>query len=525
MKLYENARILTLNKVQPEARAMLCHRGVVIQLFNEPNPIITGLGALRRVNCGNRVMLPAFTDAHLHLMDTGINLGTVDVSSARNESQAVRMLKEARSNAPAGEWIQGSRWGHNLWDPPALPTKKSLDELFPENPVFLFSKCEHLLWANSLALKMAGIAAQTPDPKAGEIERDPKTGEPTGILKEDAADLICAVIPEIPAYRKKELLKKTGAHLNRFGIVNVHAADNADVFGLLQEIKNDPDFHLNVLFYFPVAKLDDLIKAKMHSGLGDARLRFGGVKLFVDGSLGGRTAWMDEPYDDEPNNFGIMMRDKPELFDLVDRSNKAGIATMTHAIGDRAVRTILEVYAEASDPPPGTWNRVEHFQLLSEKILPLLKKSKTVSSVQPVHIFSDWSAANRFWGGRARWAYAFRTMKEAGMPIIFGSDSPVEPVNPFWGIYAAMERKDGAGNPADGWFTQERLSLHEALEAFISEPPVIAGEGYIKGTLSPGARVDFVLVEENPFAVSPEALRDMKISATVAGGKTVFGEI
>jgi len=526
--LFENARIETMDEAYPVAGAMLAMNGVVLHLFREAHPDVSGFYPLRRVDCENLVMLPAFTDAHIHLMDTGVHLDTVDVSAARSEEEAVMLLKEARKDVPAGQWIQGSRWGHNLWEPPRLPSKETLDAAFPQNPVFLFSKCGHLLWVNSPALKEAGIAEHTPDPPGGQIERD-ANGNPTGILKENAPVLITRVIPDCPAWRKKEFLRKAARHLHRFGIVNVHAPEEAETFSLLQEIRNEPDFRLNVVIYIPVSQLESLVSARIQSGFGDDVLRFGGVKAFVDGSLGGRTAWMEEPYEGEPDNTGMQIATKDELLEMVGRANRAGISVMTHAIGDRAVRTILEVYSETGTVKEtgmgGTMNRIEHFQILREGLLPALADSPVAASVQPVHIFSDWSAADRFWGRRARWAYPFRTLLRAGLPLVFGSDSPVEPVNPFWGIYAATLRKDLQGRPPGGWYPEERLSLQESLFAYIVKPPEIVGEGGHKGRLAPGYRADFVLINRAPLTEPPEALMETHVLATAVAGKFVFSEL
>ncbi len=528
--LYENVRIRTLDDAQHTARAMLVHRGYVYSLYEEPHPHISGFGNIRRIDCQNLIMLPAFTDSHIHLMELAIQLGTVDVSKARSEDEAVRILKDASKDILPGEWVQGSRWGHNMWNPSSLPSKENLDAAFPHNPVFLPSRCGHLIWANALAMKAAGITSETPDPAGGRIERNPQTGEPTGILKENAVDIIWRAVPAIPAHQKKELLWKAACHLHRFGILNIHTPDSAETFSLLQEMRTESPLHINVLMYLPHSSLDTLIGTKIKSGFGDDVLRFGGIKLFVDGSLGGRTAWMFEPFEGEPHNTGIPVIAIDALLEAVRRANNAGICTMTHAIGDRAVDTILNVYADVNNSLEPhllqiLQNRVEHFQLLSEGVLKKMKEARVVASMQPVHIFSDWAAANRFWGKRSKYAYAFRTIHNAGLPLVFGSDGPVEPVNPFWGMYAAVERRDLEGNPAGGWYPAERISAMEALRAYCSEPPTIVGEQDTKGTLSPGKRADFVLTDYDPIVESPDIWKNAHIYAAALAGKFVYTEI
>ena len=524
--LYENARILTLDKLQPYARAMLVMRGMILSLWEEEHPSLSGLGAVRRVDCQNLVMLPAFTDSHIHLMDTGFKLEIADLASAHSEDEAVSILLSAYKAPPPGEWIQGGRWGHNLWKSPVLPTKKSLDAAFPDNPALLTSKCVHLLWVNSSALKMADINKDTPDPPGGEIQKDPATGEPTGIIKENY-ELICRVIPPVSDRRKRELLKKAAAHLNRFGIVNVHANDSMEVFSLLHEMHETTEFPLNVVIYVPDSSLDDLIRARLRSGFGDDKLRLGGIKSFVDGSLGGRTAWMEEPFEEEPDNTGINVTPPQALLEIIAKADKHGLSAMTHAIGDRAVRTILEIYSQIEKSPhsPPFRNRVEHFQILSEKIISRLPGFHGVASVQPIHIFSDWRPADQFWGVRSRYAYAIRTLRKFGVPLVFGSDSPVEPINPFWGLYAAVQRKDLEGQPDKGWHPEESLTILEALQAYCIEPSIIVGEGSGKGTLSPGKRADFILVDHDPLTEDPEIWKNTRVLATALSGEMAFQEI
>jgi len=526
--LYENARIYTLDPELPNARAMLVCHGVVYALYSDPHPSVSGWEPLQRIDCKNLVLLPAFTDAHIHLMDTGKHLETVDVSSARSEGEAVEILKKASRDIPPGEWIRGARWVHNLWSPPHLPSKESLDKSFPQNPVFLFSKCGHLLWANSLALKAAGITKDTPDPPSGNIEKDLQTRQPTGIIKENF-DLICKEIPPIPNFKKIKLLKKAAAYFNRFGFVNVHANEPFDTFTLLQQLRQDKEFPLNVVIFVSASFLDRLIAAKMQSGFGNDKLRFGGVKLFVDGSLGGRTAWMNEPYEHEPDNTGINIMTREELKEIIGKANNYGICTMTHAIGDRAVDTLIEVLFKIQKqnvPVPEIYfgNRVEHFQLLSENTLALLKSVKGVASVQPVHLFYDWHAADQFWGNRSRFAYAFHSLKNSGWQLVFGSDSPVEPINPFWGLYAAVKRQDLEGNPPSGWYPEEILPVDEALRAYCSSPPCIVGEESRKGTLSLGKRADFILTDHDPLTEPPEVWKNSRVLGTVYAGEFVFRE-
>jgi predicted amidohydrolase YtcJ len=238
---------------------------------------------------------------------------------------------------------------------------------------------------------------------------------------------------------------------------------------------------------------------------------------------------MYEPYEGEPGNTGIAMSSPDKLLELIERANRAGISTMTHAIGDRATETILDIHVRLEEilettHKPGLKNRLEHFQLITEKIIPKLKKIPIVASVQPIHIFSDWSAADRFWGKRSRFAYALRTIKESGMPLVFGSDSPVESVNPFWGMYAAVERKDLNGEPEKGWYPEQRMTPMESLLAYCLDPPRIVGEGQSKGSLIAGKRADFVLVDHDPLTEPPDVWRNTRVLATANNGEFVYRE-
>lgn len=523
----ENARIHTLDPGLPEAGSLLCHNGRIIGIYREKHPSLSGFGEPRRIDCRNLHMFPAFTDSHIHLYDLGVQLGTIDVSAARTEQEAVEILKQHAGNVSPGEWIRGSRWGHNLWKPPALPRKESLDNAFPDNPVFLKSKCGHLLWANSAAFEKAGITPETHNPYGGQIDIDPQTGELTGILKEDASDLLLEKIEEPSIERKKDFLRKAASHLHRFGIVNVHASELIDAFKIIQQVQKE-NYPVRVLAFLPCSRLDHFIASGLQSGFGSDYLRFGGIKVFVDGSLGGRTAWMYEPYDTEPDNLGIQLSTEEDLMDIMHRAGKANISAMTHAIGDRAVDLILKVYRKTGASKSihnGIMNRIEHFQLLTEQSAGNLSGLNVVASMQPVHLFSDWSAGNQFWGERSRYAYALATMKEAGLPMVLGSDGPVEPVNPLWGMYAAITRQDLDGNPEGGWYPMEKISALDAMKAYTINPAKIAGEDQRKGSLTTGKYADFVLMEKNPLEENPEEWKNSEILATAFEGELVYSKL
>jgi len=478
-------------------------------------------------------VLPGFGDSHAHFMWWAMAANQPDLSAARSAEEAVALLVAETSQVMRGAWIVGHGWSHNSWPEARLPHKELLDAAFPYNPVYLVSKCGHLAWLNSLALKAVGIDAHTPDPPGGEICREgpPHAPRLTGILKEDAVLLAEACVPPPSLSERRSAFLKAQLRVHSFGITSLHTPEDLDTWDFYEQMRGAGLLRMRLAFLIPVADLDKALAMRLRHGAGDDLLFIAGVKIFMDGSLGGRTALMYAAYEREPENYGKMVRSLDEIQELTIRANRAGLPVATHAIGDRAVGDVLAAYEGAAvetgccgavGTRPLVRNRIEHLQLIAPRDLDLLASVRPVASVQPVHLCSDWRSADAHWGERARYAYAFRTIAQAGCPLAFGSDAPVEFIQPWLGVYAAVTRCDLEGQPRGGWYPQERLSLDQAVAAYTLGSAQAAGKHHMVGTLQPGKFADFVVMEEDPWHLAPEALRNLSVAQTYFAGECVY---
>lgn len=538
---YYNGNILTMNRTTPTSPHMLVGGDRVWHC--DPSPVPLGLdyreanflrvrqsmgGQVRFVDLGGRSVMPGICDAHAHFLMWGQMLAHVDLTDANSEEECVRRLREQKANVPKGEWIRGRGWTHNLWDNPALPSRASLDAAFPDNPVYLTSKCCHVVWVNSAALAAAGVDENTPTPEGGEIEiRD---GRLTGILKEDANDLVRRAIGETTESQWYEALDRAQAVAHSLGITSMQTPEYMPTWKFLQKVHAEERLSMRVNFWMPVAVLDELCATETQHGLGDLRLRISAVKAFMDGSLGGRTALMYDDYENEPGNIGIEVIDAETIMQHTLQANAAGLSMAVHAIGDLAVGNVLRAYEKAADQfgragdtrtNPIHRNRIEHLQVFSDRDHDLLKKVHPIISIQPIHLCADMGPADRHWGARSKNAYACRTAAELGCMLVFGSDVPVESCNPFYGMYAATTRNNLKGEPGNGWFPEQCVSLQETLEAYTINCATASGIQDHIGSLEAGKLADFIVLPENPHEVSPTDLRDMLPVATVSGGKAV----
>jgi predicted amidohydrolase YtcJ len=393
-----------------------------------------------------------------------------------------------------------------------------LDAVAPNHPVALWSKDGHTLWLNSLALKELGINSFTPDPPGGVIERD-ELGQPTGILKEKAAELVKQRV-EASSPLLQRSVEEAMESLLRKGLVGLHNCEDERALSLLQSLKSQGKLKMRILHHIPAENLEAAIKLGIKSGFGDEYLRIGGVKIFADGTLGSRTAAMLEPYLGEPENLGILTITPEELEELVLKAGEAGLSVAVHAIGDRANRVVLDALEKA----PRLRHRIEHVQLLTPQDLPRLAKLGVVASMQPIHATSDMEMAERYWGKeRCRWAYAWRSLLEAGTILAFGSDCPVEPPDPLLGIYAAVTRRRLDGSPGpEGWFPEQRLTVEEAIRAYTWGNAFAAVEEKSRGTLAPGFLADITILSDDIFRTAPEKIPAIEVLGTIIGGEIAF---
>jgi predicted amidohydrolase YtcJ len=383
----------------------------------------------------------------------------------------------------------------------------------------------HSLWTNSAALRRAGITAATAAPEGGQIVRDPD-GEPSGVLQERAAELVTAAIAPPSAAACDAATRRAVRRANELGLTGVHTVEGAAARASLQRLREDGDPTLRVCAHLARDELEGAIGLGLRSGFGDEWLRIGGLKLFADGALGSQTALMLEPYDRQGQNRGVEVLTPDELRAYAERAAGHGIALTVHAIGDLANRRVLDALAvaRAADATgrPGLRHRIEHAQLVHPDDVARFARLDVVASVQPVHATSDMETAERFWGARTAWSYAWRSLLAAGARLAFGTDCPVEPLDPIATLHAAVTRQRADGAPPGGWHPEQRLTLEESLRAHTLGSAYAAGEEARKGSLSVGKLADLTIFSHDPFATPPDELLGRRVEATVVGGRVVY---
>lgn len=488
-------------------------------------------GIVRCVDLKGRTIIPGITDSHAHFLWWGSTLAELDLSGTASEEECVARAIKYADGRGADEWIVGMGWAHNQWSGAALPSRASLDAALGNRPAILSSKCGHLAWVNSAALAAAGLDDTVADPDGGEFER--ANGRLTGILKETAIRLVSDHVGALTTAQRQEALARAQEHAHALGITGMQTPEDLETFRFLQEAHGRGDLTMRINFWMPVSALDDLVDGGIRHGLGDDRLRISAIKVFMDGSLGGRTALMYDDFEGEPGNKGVEVTSAEDILRYTLKANGAGLSMAVHAIGDLAVGNVLAAYDAAAErfgragdtrSNPVLRNRVEHLQVYDERDFERISRVKPIASMQPIHLWADMQPAERHWGERARRAYACNTLAKAGCLLVFGSDVPVESCNPYWGLYAATARKSIEGTPDSGWNPQECIPLEAALDAYTRNPAIASGQQHRLGTLEPDKLADFVVLPEDPFKVSAEELRDMKPVATFINGTQVFAD-
>ncbi len=519
-----NGKIHTMNPAQPTVEAVAIAGGDVVALGD--GAAIRSLICPRTevIDLAGRTAIPGLTDAHLHFVGYGLSLQRVDLTGIRSPAEAAERVRARAETTPPGEWVCGRGWDRNLWSPSDLPRREMLDALVPAHPVALGSKDGHSLWLNAPALQRLGISATSADPWPGQVLRDARTGEPTGILVEEAADAALARVDR-PG---PELLRQAAlaaAHLAlQVGLTGVHDCEGGETLAAFQQLAREQALPLRVYMLIPRDNLDAALQLGLQTGLGDDWLRLGHLKLFADGALGSRTADMLDPYEQEAGNRGIAVLEEEELRAIVERASQAGIAVATHAIGDRANRRVLDVYAQTRPlwSAAGLRPRIEHVQLLTPEDLPRLAQLGVIASMQPIHATSDWEMAEAHWGERSAGAYAWHSLLQAGTTLAFGSDCPVETIDPLAGIHAAVTRQRSDGTPRGGWRAHERLTVYQAVHAYTWGAAYAAGEERRKGSLEVGKVGDLVVLSQDIFSLPPSALLEARVLSTICGGRVAY---
>ncbi|MDT7542757.1 MAG: hypothetical protein QOE33_2661 [Acidobacteriota bacterium] len=498
------------------------------------------------IDLRGRLMTPGFNDAHLHFLNGGLSLARVDLNGARTLNEAKRRVAEKLKELPVGAWVLGRGWDHTLWGG-GWPTRQDLDEVAPSNPVFLQRVDGHTSWANSLALAKANVTRATRDPEGGEILRDSK-GEPTGILKETAGGLVGRVVPPPTNEEKMRAIERALAEARRYGITSMSdSISGYDTLALYRDLLTQGRLTVRVAEWLSMETPVEELKRQraefdaLH--VDPFRLRISAVKGYVDGTLGSHTAAMLEPFSDDPHNIGIPRMTQEELTSKVVEISNAGFQIALHAIGDKANRMALVAYEAALKQnksanmfahsyiyiPPNKFaesllrNRIEHAQVVAPSDFGRFRDLGVVASMQPSHAISDkrW-APERLGEYRSLGAYSWHTFESYGVHVPFGTDWPIEPINPYLGLFAAVTRESTDLQPAGGWLPQERLDIKEAIRCYTAEPAYASFEEQDKGQIKPGMLADFVVHTRDLLTIKPEEILRTEAAMTIFDGRVIY---
>ncbi len=524
-RLITNANVYTLWPGHLRATTVAISQGRIVAVGGDS---LRSLATHQTIidDLGGTMLLPGLVDAHIHWQWTSQGLRAIDLMDVPDKDEAIRRVQERAASAAPGEWLTGRGWAQSEWPDPRFPTAADLDAVSPANPVYLAARSGHAAWVNSVALRLAGITANTPDPASGAIERD-AMGRATGILFEDTAmDLVRALVPEPSAAELAEMMLDAQSLAWKAGLTGIHDFDNPSAFEAMQILYEREMLGLRIVKNINRPYLQHAIGLRLRWGFGNDWLRLGGLKLFADGALGPRTALMIDPYEGEPDNRGIAVTDKEEMAELVNAASRAGFPSTIHAIGDRAVHDVLDVYADvrreeaaAGVPRQQRRHRIEHVQLIHPDDAGRLAELDVIASMQPIHATSDYVMADRYWGSRAKWSYNWRLQLDRGARLALGSDSPVEPFDPLLGLYAAVTRRRADGSPGpDGWYPEARLTLDEAIRGYTLGPAYAAGTEDRQGQIAPGYLADFVAFDRDLYTIPPDDLLKARVVGTMVGG-------
>ena len=532
MQILHNAKIYTQDRKTPTATALVIDdhaplAGRILAIGSDTEILDSFSHRAKIQDMQGAVILPGLTDAHIHFRYYAHSLSKIDIFEA-SKAETLRRVAERAKNSPPGKWVLGHGFNQNNWAE-GFPTASDLDEVAPNNPVLLTSASLHSAWCNTVALKTAGITVATPDPKNGRIGRK-ENGEPDGMLFETSEHLVSKFVPKPSLHDDMEAMKVAQKQLWQYGLTGIHDFDRISCFKALQELHKSGDLKLRVSKTLPLEQLEPIIESGIRTGFGDDLLRIGGIKVFADGALGPQTAAMLEGYELDKENVGMLFLDGEEFFEKASMAANSGLSMTVHAIGDQANHEMLKGFDqlrkyEKANHLPHLRHRIEHVQLLHPDDFDKFSNLDIIASMQPIHATDDMDMADKYWGERAQNSYAWQTLKKKGARLAFGSDAPVDSPNPFWGIHAAVTRQRPDGYPnLDGWQSNERLSVEDAIAGYTTRPAFAAEMESHLGKLGSGYLADLIVLNDDPYTCDPTQLREIKPQATMVGGDWVWGQ-
>jgi predicted amidohydrolase YtcJ len=518
-----NARVWTGDARRPWADAVAAAGDRIVAVGSSAAVKKLVSAGARVVDARGGMLVPGFIDSHVHFVDAGFGLASVQLRDAKTPAEFAARLEAFAATVPKGTWIMGGDWDHTAWGG-ELPARAWIDSVTPDHPVWVSRLDGHMALANSAALRAAGVTAATRDVEGGTIVRD-AAGEPTGILKDNAMALVGDSVPPPAPEMSDRALDAAMRYVAERGVTSVHNMGSWDDLATFERAHRAGRLRTRIYAAVPLstwARLRDTVAAR---GRGDAWLRIGALKGFADGSLGSHTAAMLAAFTDAPGDTGFFVSTPRDLYAWTSGADAAGLHVLVHAIGDRAIRTQLDVFARVASENGQRDRRfrVEHAQHVAPADIPRFAQLGVVASMQPYHAIDDGRWADRVIGAeRARTTYAFRSLRDAGVRLAFGSDWSVAPPTPLEGIYAAVTRRTLDGAHPEGWVPEQKITVEDALRAYTAGGAYASFEEREKGTLERGKLADFVLIDRDLTRVPPETIRDARVLMTVVGGRVVF---
>jgi predicted amidohydrolase YtcJ len=524
-----NATVYTVNKQCSRADAVAAIGDRIVAVGSNAEIDLWRGPQTQVLDAGGKLVLPGFNDSHVHFISGGAQLHQVNLNDAATPQEFAKRIAAQISKTAKGEWILGGDWDETKWPKPQLPTKELVDAITGDTPIFVNRYDGHQSLANSAAMKLAGLSAKTADVPGGVIVRD-ASRNPTGIFKDAAQDLINKAIPPMSHERRMRAAQRALEHAASFGVTSVQHMnpDFADV-AIYSELAEKGELSTRIYAVPIETNWQEQAKIGIRRSWGSVYLRLGAVKGFADGSLGSGTAYMFEPFADEPGNRGLLsdeMHPPSAMRTRLMQADAAGLQLRVHAIGDCAIAMILDIFSDIEKEHGYHDQRfaIEHAQHMAEKDFERFAKLHVIASMQPYHAIDDgrW-AEKRLGHARARYSYAWRSFLDHGVPLAFGTDWPVAPLNPMLGLYAAVTRATLDGKNPDGWIPEEKITLPEAVEAYTMGSAFAEFQEKDKGSITPGKLADIVILSDNIFDLKPEAIRNVKVETTIVGGKLVYG--
>lgn len=524
-----NGKIYTVNENQPYAEAVVVEKNKIkfVGTTKEARKFIDS--STEVIDLEGKLMLPGFNDSHLHFTSGGSYLLGINLRPALSKEEFTQLIEEyiISRSLPVSSWITGGRWDHELWPDKTLPTKELIDPFTENTPVFVSRIDGHVGLANSNALELAGITKNTRDPDGGLIERNPETGEPTGILKDNAMDLVSKVIPLPSLEENIEAALRALEEARKLGITSVQDMTQPDEFEAYKKILADGNLTCRIYSIWPIDKYENIVRAGVTVLTDEGLIKRGGLKAYADGSLGASTAWFFEPYVQDQSNYGLAI-------DVVTNGNlekwttevdRNRLQICTHAIGDKANAFMLDLYEKIKkiNSPWERRFRIEHAQHLRKEDINRFAEIGVIASVQPYHCIDDgvW-AEKRIGPERIKTTHPYRSLLNSGAVVAFGTDWPVAPLNPLLGVYAAVTRRTVDGKNPNGWIPEEKISIEDAIKCYTLNAAFASYEEKIKGSIEVAKLADFVVLSDDILTIDPVKIKDVEVEMTIFNGDIVY---